>query len=231
MINRENARTTGISRMLERSTRTVGVYPVDTDTILALYQQRTGDVAQYSNEQIKNDERFNTAKFDAAAEFLTEELSLNGLLIKSVHINADFDRKLLYVELDKEKDVKTVFGRVAKLAKNKELGEDVKVINYFPAVVFERKNALLSLIRQKKLIDNNAKYQIRMGKDDIEVHKKQDGPEGPYRRIPLTDLTDDVHSLPKIGWQNRDYTAPWGRQVRRTDLFLQAEARNNQAQV
>ena len=70
--------------------------------------------------------------------------------VRSVHINSDYDKKLMYVELDDERAVKTVFARVADLAKDKKLGENVKVINYFPSVAYQRKQAILGLIRTKK---------------------------------------------------------------------------------
>ena len=214
---RKNATNAGLAGILERSTRTVGVYPVDTDTILAIHQQKKGDMALYSKDEIKKDARFDDAKYDAGYEFLTEELNLEGLKIKAVHINADFDAKMMYLEMEHVKDTKTVFGRVASLAKRKQLGNN-KVINYFPGIVYRRKQAILAKLKPKRDADNEHKYQIRMGLTDIEIHKKKNGPENKFYRIPLSEVIDDVDSLPPIGWDQRDFDAPRGRRVRQVDV-------------
>ena len=204
----------------------VGIYPVDIDPVLALYQQRTGDMSIYENDFIKTDKKFDNAKLDAAGEFFSKELSLNRLNIKSVHINRELDMKMMYVKLGSIREAKIIFARVAQLAKDGLLRTN-KVINYFPSIVYERKMAILHLLRVKRQTDKESKYQIRMEFNNVEVHRKMNGTQY-FRRIPLTEITDNIDSLPTIGWKNCDYAAPRGRQIRQRDLQVQIKVRNSE---
>ena len=43
--SRDVTRQEALNKIIEKSTRTVGIFPVDTDTILAIYQQTTADMS------------------------------------------------------------------------------------------------------------------------------------------------------------------------------------------
>ena len=103
----------------------------------------------------------------------------------AVHIHTENDNKVVYIELVSEEQVKHVFARVARLAKDGKLGDN-KVSNYFLSIVYKRKQAILQPIRAKKTTDTNHYYQIRMGLTGIKVHKKHKDPSNYYARIPLT---------------------------------------------
>ena len=111
-----------IKKILEKSSRTIGIYPVNLQDIVVAYQTLTRYSTHYTNDQIHTNHKFDQAKVDAAIEYFPMELGMSRVEVKKLHNNSDFDKQLMYVELASVKQVKYVFARVAEMARENDLG-------------------------------------------------------------------------------------------------------------
>ena len=132
--------------------------------------------------------------------------------VPGVHRNAEYDRNLMYIEMENIKSVKMDFAKMAEKVKYGDPGI-IKSTNYFSGINHDRKQTLGNAIQTERQNHNLHNYQIRVGLEDLEVHKKIKGPNNYYKRIPLNEIVPDISSPPAKDWKAKPYQAPAGRQL------------------
>jgi hypothetical protein len=181
----------------------IGIYPINRTCIEKFIYDKLS-LKTEENDTVFNDPKYADARRDAAIDLLTEELKFakHDITIKDTKMASNSSSNILWITVGPY-DVKKIFQRSAQI-KNK----NISVINFFPHLVWARKESLRMLLKTERTQNPNLRAQIRLGTSDIELFTKFVGE--PYWRLTPLEI---YGKLEPIGYSTRQFSPPRGRET------------------
>ena len=164
----------------------VGIYPITLKHITHQYQILTSKKSNDTPDVIFNSEQYIESRLNAAYEFLDFKLQLTGIKIHDCKMSFNPDSGIMWITTDIF-SIKRIFARMVQM-KN----PDIKVINYFPPQVWERKRKLEHLLKIARQQNPDLRTQVRMGENDISLFSKMVGE--PFYKWTLLDTYGDLNN-------------------------------------
>ena len=155
----------GILEIIHAARKRVGLYPININHI-----KQYIDTVEDSDEVIYKHEKFDMARREAANEFLVKELGFKDEEINIVECKManNPESSILWIETEIEQ-VKKIFKKAAMTANRK-----ISVMQYYPSILWERKQSLEKRMSVVQQLDRKLRYQIRLGENDIELFTKRE---------------------------------------------------------
>ena len=184
---------------MKEASETVGLGPIDINVVIGYYQAGTNgsDLHQYTTKEVTEGSLHNDARILAVKDLLSGELNFEDDEIEIVETKfaTDLEKQLVWCKMRNKGMVARIFARNAKM-----MNREIKIVQKYPSQAWRRLKAIENIIKSQRNRDSNARYQIRVGYDDLQVMYKQKGEI--FQPISLHDLTDG-EELPPL-----DYFSP-----------------------
>ena len=154
-----------IMEIIHAARRRVGLFPININHI-----KQYIDTVDDSDEVIYKHEKFDMARREAANEFLVKELGFKDkeIRIKECKMANNPESSILWIETEIEQ-VRKIFKKAAMTANRK-----ISVMQYYPSILWERKQSLEKRMSVVQQLDRKLRYQIRLGENDIELFTKRE---------------------------------------------------------
>ena len=152
----------------------IGIGPINLDKLM-----------NYKNEN----KTYENMKIEVIKDFLATELAyepdeLEELIICETKL-ATNGENIIYLALENYEQVKEIHLRKAEL-KN----DTINTRNFIPPNFYERFIYLNKICKEERMRNPDMKTQLRFGNKNIEIFVKYKGDNAPFKKIPISDLTD-----------------------------------------
>ena len=189
---------------MRESAEMVGLGPISITDVVAFYQAgNTSDLHQYSTKEVTEGEKHHLARVLAVKDLLGGELNFEDeeIEITATKFSSDLGKQLVWCRLRNRGMVARIFARNAKIQ-----NRDVKIVQKYPTQAWKRLKELERLIKVERTHNDNMRFQVRIGHDDLQVMWKGKG--GVYQPIGIQEFAKG-RPLPPLEFFS---TVPRGRQ-------------------
>ena len=135
--------------------------------------------------KILNDTQHEAGREDALREFMVEELAVTNPTILEVKPCRNTETPIMWVTCDQRTVREAYYG----ITRNKN--KEIKLIQYFPRIIWKRKEALLKNLTGYRKNNPGVKTKIGLGKFDLQAFTQHGNKQ--WQNIPMMYIDESSH--------------------------------------